>query len=60
MTYGGISPRVGLAFELTPLFFLDVNVNYNHVFSEDTGALIPSPNYDWIGLNVGVLYTINE
>ncbi len=60
MTYGGVSPRVGLAFELTSLLFLDVNVNYNFVFSEETTNASFNPNFNWIGLNVGLLYTINE
>ena len=59
-TYGGISPRIGAAFELTPEWFLDVNVNYSMVFSEENTAMSINPNYNWIGINVGILYTIWE
>lgn len=56
--YGGISPRIGAAFELTPEWFLDVNVNYGMVFSEDTSPATFNPNFNWVGINVGILYTI--
>lgn len=64
-TDAGISPRIGVAFELTPLFFLDVNVNYTHVFSEETETINGVdaqvfPTMNWVGLNVGILYTIGE
>ncbi len=59
-TYGGISPRVGAAFELSPEWFLDVNVNYSMVFSEETTNASFTPNFNWIGINVGILYTIRD
>lgn len=53
-TYGGISPRLGLAFELTDELFLDVNVSYTTIFVDGPAE----PN--WLGLNVGLLYTLGE
>ncbi len=53
-TNSGISPRLGFAFELTPLLFLDVNANYTHVFATEGNDL------DYLGLNVGLLYTLAE
>jgi len=53
-TYGGVSPRIGLAFELTPdLLFLDSNVSYNTILVDE------GDNFNWVGVNVGLLYTIN-
>lgn len=60
-TDAGISPRIGVAFELTPLLFLDVNANYTHVFSEETVRGMQAwPTMNWVGLNVGLLYTLTE
>lgn len=56
--FGGISPRVGMAFELNSEWFLDVNVNYTHIFAKD--ETIGRPDYNWVGLNLGILYTIGE
>lgn len=55
-TYFGFSPRVGAAFELSSVFFLDVNIKYHYVLSDaDFGY-----NYNFLGFNVGVLYTLTE
>lgn len=55
-TYFGFSPRVGLAFELTSLLFLNVSANYHYVFSEADLMY----DYNWVGLDVGLLYTLGE
>lgn len=52
-TYGGLSPRLGLAFELSEdLLFLDVNANYTHVFTDGDS------DFNTLGLNIGLLYTV--
>lgn len=51
--YFGLSPRVGLAFELNSIWFLDVNVNYDIAFADPNSL-------SYLGLNVGILYTIQE
>ncbi|WP_421763133.1 outer membrane beta-barrel protein [Ekhidna sp.] len=51
-SYGGISPRLGAAFELQEdLLFLDTNINYTSIFTE-------GDNLNLMGLNIGLLYTI--
>ncbi len=52
-TFGGVSPRIGMAMDLSDLLFLDVSLAYNHVFIE-------SDDLNWLGLKVGLLYTIFE
>lgn len=54
--YFGVSPRVGVAFELTSLLFLDVNINYHYVLSNADFTY----NANWVGLNLGLLYTLGE
>jgi len=63
----GVSPRVGIAFELTPTVFFDLNVNYNYVMTDAYTAnirgsqeIIVPENLQYLGLNVGLLYTIQE
>lgn len=51
-SFGGISPRMGVAVELSDKWFLDTNLNYTHVFSDGT-------DFNWVGLKFGVLYTLN-
>ncbi|WP_421871820.1 outer membrane beta-barrel protein [Marinoscillum sp.] len=51
-SYGGISPRIGIAVELSDNWFLDTGVDYTHVFSEGT-------DLNWVGVKFGLLYTIN-
>ncbi|REE05687.1 outer membrane beta-barrel protein [Marinoscillum furvescens] len=52
-TYAGVSPRVGLAFELSEnQWFLDTNLEYRHVFTD------VEPDFNTLGLNIGLLYTI--
>lgn len=51
-SYGGLSPRVGLAVELANDWFLDTNLNYTHVFTE-------GDDFNWLGVKFGLLYTIN-
>lgn len=52
-TYAGVSPRLGLAFELSEnKWFLDTNLEYRHVFTD------VEPDFNTLGLNVGFLYTI--
>lgn len=52
----GISPRVGLAWEISDLLFFDFNVRYSMIFSEDekTGGT----NSSYLGFNVGLLYSL--
>ncbi|MEQ8469904.1 MAG: outer membrane beta-barrel protein [Marinoscillum sp.] len=50
--YGGLSPRLGVAVDLSEKWFLDTSLNYTHVFSD--GA-----DFNWVGLKFGILYTIN-
>ena len=50
--YGGISPRIGLAIDLSNNWFLDTGVDYTHIFSEGT-------DMNWVGVKFGLLYTIN-
>ena len=57
-TYFGLSPRIGAAFELSSTWFLDVNVNYNFILSQDDATGMP--NLGYLGLNLGILYTIAE
>lgn len=63
----GASPRVGIAFELTPTVFFDLNVNYNYVMTDaytetyrGTEYTLVPENLQYLGLNVGLLYTIQE
>lgn len=50
--YGGLSPRVGLALDLSNNWFLDTSFDYTHIFSEGT-------DMNWVGVKFGLLYTIN-
>lgn len=53
-SYGGISPRLGAAFELQEdLLFLDTNVSYTSIFTDGDS------NLNLVGVNIGLLYTIN-
>lgn len=51
-TYGGLSPRVGMAIELSDNWFLDTAVDYTHVFTD-------GDDFNSVGLKFGVLCTIN-
>lgn len=52
----GITPRAGLAWEITDLLFFDFNIRYGLVFSDDEEAG-PS-NLSYLGFNVGLLYSL--
>ncbi len=58
----GITPRVGLAYELGDLLFLDFNVRYGWVFNGESeeffGVTVESPDWTYLSFNLGLLYTI--
>lgn len=50
--YGGLSPRIGIAIDLSNNWFLDTAVDYTHIFNDGT-------DMNWVGVKFGLLYTIN-
>ncbi len=67
--YLGVSPRLGLAYELSDRLFLDFNVNYTQVFSgktytEDDGfggtTEVEQTAISYLGFNLGLLVTIGD
>ncbi len=57
----GITPRVGVALELTDQLFLDFNLRYGLGISKDVnqggGQSLTPPNVSYIGFNLGLLYS---
>lgn len=48
----GLSPRIGIALDLSEKMFLNTQVNYTSVFT-------PGDNLSWFGVDFGLLFTIN-
>lgn len=66
----GISPRIGLAFELGNRLFFDASIRYGLVFDAQDAETVTSNgftvstaavgNTGYLGLNLGILYTLTE
>ncbi len=56
----GISPRIGVAYELGDRLFLDVSVRYGLIFDATDEGGVSTDNTSFLGANIGILYTIME